>query len=45
MLAFFAIRGIPPDEIIGKGALTQRFYYHAMEVYYEEENNRGPRKV
>lgn len=37
MLAFFAVRGIPPEKIIGKGALTERFYYHAMEMYYKEK--------
>lgn len=38
MLAFFAVRGVSPEEIISKGALTQRFYYRAMEMYYKERN-------
>ncbi|MBR1738258.1 MAG: hypothetical protein IJ736_14825 [Firmicutes bacterium] len=37
MLAFFAVRGISPENIIEKGALTKRFYYHAMELYYKEK--------
>lgn len=38
MLAFFAVRGVNPENIINSGALTQRFYYHAMEMYYKERN-------
>ena len=38
MLAFFAVRGILPEKIIDKGPLTQRFYYHAMEMHYKERN-------
>jgi len=37
MLAFFAVRGVNPDDILKSGALTRRFYYHAMEMYYEEK--------
>ena len=37
MLAFFAVRGVNPENIINSGALTQRFYYHAMEMYYKEK--------
>ncbi|MBR1738505.1 MAG: hypothetical protein IJ736_16115 [Firmicutes bacterium] len=37
MLAFFAVRGISPEQIIEKGTLTKRFYYHAMELYYKEQ--------
>lgn len=32
MLAFFAVRGILPEQIINRGALAKRFYYHAMEM-------------
>ena len=46
MLAFFAVRGIEPDKILSRGPLTQSFYYHAMELYYKEEADKGvPRKV
>lgn len=46
MLAFFAVRGIEPDKILSKGPLTQSFYYHAMELYYKEEVNKGfPEKL
>ncbi len=38
MLAFFAVRGVNPDGILKSGPLTQRFYYHAMEMYYKERN-------
>lgn len=38
MLAFFAVRGIVPGKIIAEDALTRRFYYHAMEMYYKERN-------
>jgi len=38
MLAFFAVRGVNPDSILKSEALTQRFYYHAMEMYYKERN-------
>lgn len=38
MLAFFAVKGIKPDEILSADILTQRFYYHAMELYYKEKN-------
>lgn len=37
MLAFFAVRGIEPDKILQSGPLTQRFYYHAMAIYYKEK--------
>lgn len=36
MLAFFAVRGVKPDDILKSEPLTQRFYYHAMEMYYKE---------
>ena len=39
MLAFFAVRGILPEQIINGDALTQRFYYHAMEMYYKDRND------
>ncbi len=39
MLAFFAVRGVTPDMIINGDSLTQRFYYHAMEMYYKEKND------
>lgn len=39
MLAFFAVRGILPEQIISGNSLTQRFYHHAMEMYYEERNS------
>lgn len=39
MLAFYAVRGIDPDKIINSGPLTQRFYYHAMALYYKEQSN------
>lgn len=39
MLAFFAVKGISPEQIINGNALTQRFYHHAMEMYYEERNS------
>ncbi len=38
MLAFFAVRGVKPNDILRSGALTRRFYYHAMEMYYKERN-------
>jgi len=38
MLAFFAVRGIPPERIINSKALTKRFYYHAMNGYYREKS-------
>ena len=38
MLAFFAVRGVNPDGILKSEPLTQRFYYHAMEMYYKERN-------
>lgn len=37
MLAFFAVRGIDPNIIVNSEPLTQRFYYHAMEMYYKEK--------
>ena len=37
MLAFFAVRGIDPQKIISSPPLTKRFYYHAMELYYKEQ--------
>ena len=37
MLAFFAVRGVNPDDILSAEPLTQRFYYHAMEMYYKEK--------
>lgn len=41
MLAFFAVRGVNPDDILKSGALTQRFYYHAMKMYYKEKEEYG----
>ena len=38
MLAFFAVKGIPPETILQGTPITQRFYYHAMELYYKEKN-------
>lgn len=38
MLAFFAVRGINPELIVGSDILTQKLYYHAMEIYYKERN-------
>ena len=36
MLAFFAVRGVPPENILNSDVLTKRFYYHAMQMYYKE---------
>lgn len=37
MLAFFAVRGVNPEIIVKASPLVQRFYYHAMEMYYKEK--------
>lgn len=39
MLAFFAVRGITPSQILNGGVLERRFYWHAMNMYYQERKD------